>query len=102
MKAIWNGTVLADSDDTIVVEGNHYFPPESVDSRYLKRSRMRSLCVWKGLASYYTIEVSGKENRHAAWTFRHRSAITSPSGTTSRCDRDQLGSRVSASAPEPR
>lgn len=71
MKAIWNGTVLADSDDTIVVEGNHYFPPDSVDSRYLKRSRMRSLCVWKGMASYYTVEVAGKENRHAAWTYRH-------------------------------
>lgn len=71
MKAIWNGTVLAESEETIVVEGNHYFPPESVDPRYLKLSAMRSLCFWKGLASYYTIEVDGQRDRHAAWTYRH-------------------------------
>ena len=71
MKAVWNGVVLAESDNTKVVEGNHYFPPESVDHRYLKRSAMRSLCVWKGLASYYTIEAGGKSNRHGAWTYRH-------------------------------
>jgi len=71
MKAVWNGEVLAVSDDTKVVEGNHYFPPESVDRRYLKRSWMRSLCPWKGIASYYTIEVDGERNPDAAWTYRH-------------------------------
>jgi uncharacterized protein (DUF427 family) len=71
MKAIWNDTVLAESDDTIVVEGNHYFPPDSIDHRYLKPSWMRSLCPWKGIASYYTIEIDGEENRDAAWTYRH-------------------------------
>ncbi|MGI8461783.1 MAG: DUF427 domain-containing protein [Solirubrobacterales bacterium] len=71
MRAVWNGEVLAESDDTKVVEGNHYFPPESVDDRFLKRSRMRSLCPWKGVASYYTIEVDGERNPDAAWTYRH-------------------------------
>ena len=71
MKAIWNGVVLAESDETIVVEGNHYFPPESVDFGRLNPSWMRSLCFWKGLASYYTIEAGGERNPHAAWTYRH-------------------------------
>jgi uncharacterized protein (DUF427 family) len=71
VKAVWNGAVLAESDETIVVEGNHYFPPESVDRRYLERSGMRTLCFWKGIASYYTIEVDGVRNRDAAWTYRH-------------------------------
>jgi len=71
MRAVWNGTVLAESDDTIVVEGNHYFPPDSVDERFLKRSRMRWLCPWKGIAGYYTIEVGGRRNRNGAWTYRH-------------------------------
>lgn len=71
MKAVWNGTVLAESDETVVVEGNHYFPPESVDRRYLRQSPMRSICPWKGLASYYTIEVDGEANKYAAWTYRH-------------------------------
>jgi uncharacterized protein (DUF427 family) len=71
MKAIWNGDVIADSDETIYLEGNHYFPPESVDDRYLKRSAMRSLCPWKGIASYYTLEAGGERSPHAAWTYRH-------------------------------
>ncbi len=71
MKAIWNGVVLADSDETKVIEGNHYFPPESIDRRYLKPSAMKSLCFWKGIASYYTLEAGGEQNRHAAWTYRH-------------------------------
>ena len=71
MKATWGGVVLADSDDTIVVEGNHYFPPESVDFDHLERSRMRSLCFWKGIASYYTVEAGGESNQAAAWTYRH-------------------------------
>jgi uncharacterized protein (DUF427 family) len=71
MKAVWNGAVLAESEETKVVEGNHYFPPESVDERHLKRSAMRSLCFWKGIASYYNVQVDGEENRYAAWTYRH-------------------------------
>lgn len=60
MRAIWNGTTIAESDDTIVVEGNHYFPPDSIDERYLKRSRAVSVCPWKGVASYYHVEVGGE------------------------------------------
>ena len=71
MKAIWNDTVIAESDETHVVEGNHYFPRESVDLRFLKQTAMKTLCPWKGIASYYTIEVDGKEKRDAAWTYRH-------------------------------
>jgi uncharacterized protein (DUF427 family) len=71
MKAIWNGAVIAESDRTKVVERNHYFPPEDVDERYLRSSLMRSLCVWKGIASYYTLEVAGERNRNAAWMYRH-------------------------------
>lgn len=69
MKAIWNGTVLAQSDDTIVVEGNHYFPIESIDQRYLVASDKHTTCPWKGVASYYTIVVDGEENRDAAWYY---------------------------------
>ncbi len=71
MKAIWNGVVLAESGETIVVEGNHYFPPDSLDPRYLKPSAMRSICPWKGIAGYYTVEVGGERDRNAAWTYRH-------------------------------
>ncbi len=71
MKAIWNEAVLAESEKTVVVEGSHYFPPESIDRRYLKPSMMRSLCPWKGIASYYTVEVGGRTDRNAAWTYRH-------------------------------
>jgi uncharacterized protein (DUF427 family) len=71
IKAVWNGVVLADSDETIVVEGNHYFPPESVDFSHLESSWMRSLCFWKGLASYYTAVAGGERNRNAAWTYHH-------------------------------
>jgi uncharacterized protein (DUF427 family) len=71
MKAIWNGAVLAESDETVLVEGNHYFPPESVDRSYVRPSRLRTICFWKGVASYYTIEAGGKTNRNGAWTYRH-------------------------------
>jgi uncharacterized protein (DUF427 family) len=60
--------VVAESDETILVEGNYYFPPKRVDFTHLKSSWMRSVCPWKGLASYYTIEASGECNRNAAWT----------------------------------
>jgi uncharacterized protein (DUF427 family) len=71
MKAIYNGRLIAQSDETIFLEGNHYFPPESVDVRYLKPSAMKSLCLWKGLASYYTLDAGGRASKHAAWTYRH-------------------------------
>lgn len=70
MKAVWKGAVLAESDETIMVEGNHYFPPESINDRYLTPSAMRSICPWKGVASYYTVEVDGDSSRNAAWTYR--------------------------------
>ncbi|CAN5432489.1 DUF427 domain-containing protein [soil metagenome] len=71
MKATFNGTVIARSEETKVVEGNHYFPADSVDSSYLTATSSRSLCPWKGLASYYTVEVDGVENANAAWAYKH-------------------------------
>lgn len=69
MKAVWNDTVLAESDDTVVVEGNHYFPPDAIDRKYFKPSETHSVCPWKGTASYYTVTVDGKENSDAAWYY---------------------------------
>lgn len=69
MKAIWNGAVLAESDKTIVVEGNHYFPPDSVNREYLQASDTQSTCPWKGQASHYSIQVDGQVNRDAAWYY---------------------------------
>ncbi|PEN13642.1 hypothetical protein CRI94_10070 [Longibacter salinarum] len=69
MKATWNGTVIAQSDDTIVVEGNHYFPPESVDRDVLNDSDHTSTCPWKGLAYYYDIDLEGETNENAAWYY---------------------------------
>ena len=68
-KAIWNGVVLAESDNTEVVEGNQYFPPDSVKREYFKETSTHTTCPWKGLASYYSIEVDGKENKDAAWYY---------------------------------
>lgn len=69
MKAIWNNTVLAESDDTIIIEGNHYFPADSINKEYFKSSDYNTVCPWKGTASYYTIEVGDKENKNAAWFY---------------------------------
>lgn len=69
MKAIWNNAIVAESDDTIVVENNHYFPAESIKKEYFKASTTHSTCPWKGVASYYTLEVNGKENKDAAWFY---------------------------------
>lgn len=69
MKATWNGTTLAESDDTVVVEGNHYFPPASVKREYFRESPTQSVCPWKGTASYATIEVDGHTNPDAAWFY---------------------------------
>ncbi len=71
IKAIWNGTTIAESDKTILLEGNHYFPPEAVSDRHLTRTRMRSACPWKGLASYYSVDAGGEANRYGAWSYRH-------------------------------
>ncbi len=69
MKAIWNGATLAQSDRTIVVEGNHYFPPEAVNRELFQRSETHTICPWKGEASYYSVSVDGRTNRDAAWFY---------------------------------
>lgn len=69
MKAIWNNTIIAESHETIVIEGNHYFPPESIKKEHFKYSSTHTVCPWKGTASYYTIEVDGKNNEDAAWYY---------------------------------
>jgi len=68
-RAVWNGTVIADSDDTVVVEGNHYFPPESIRWEHLQESARATVCPWKGRARYLTVVVDGKTNRDAAWQY---------------------------------
>ena len=69
MKATWNKGVIAESDDTVVVEGNHYFPPDSVNSGYLQPSATHTYCPWKGDASYYDVVVNGETNKDAAWYY---------------------------------
>lgn len=69
MKAIWNGETIAESDDTIVIEGNHYFPADSIKKEYFQGSSTNTVCPWKGTASYYTLNVDGKENKDAAWYY---------------------------------
>ncbi|MDF1523348.1 MAG: DUF427 domain-containing protein [Trueperaceae bacterium] len=70
MKAIWNGHVIAESDATVVVEGNHYFPLDAVDATVLRPSDTTTTCPWKGAASYFSLEVGGRVNRDAAFTYR--------------------------------
>ncbi len=69
MKAIWNQQVIAESDDTVVVEGNHYFPPDSVQREFLQDSTTTTICSWKGTANYYTLMVDGQSNPDAAWFY---------------------------------
>jgi len=69
VRAVWNGQVLAESEKTIVVEGNHYFPPDAVRREFLEPSATHTTCPWKGLASYYTVNVNGKSNPDAAWYY---------------------------------
>ena len=69
MRAVWKGQVLAESDKTVVVEGNHYFPPEAVRREYFAPSESHTTCPWKGLASYYTVTVDGASNSDAAWYY---------------------------------
>lgn len=69
MKAIWNGQVIAESDDTVVVEGNHYFPDASLHREFFSPSAQTSVCPWKGTASYYDVAVAGERNAGAAWYY---------------------------------
>lgn len=69
MKAIWKETVIAESDQTVVVEGNHYFPPNMLKAEYFKPSETHTVCPWKGTASYYDIVVNGQVNKDAAWYY---------------------------------
>ena len=74
MKAIWNGKTIAESANTVVVENNHYFPIESVDSNYLGDSDRTSFCPWKGTANYYSLNVDGETNTNAAWYYDDNAA----------------------------
>lgn len=69
VRAVWNDAVLAESDETVVVEGNHYFPPESIDRQFFTDSDTTSVCGWKGTARYYTVVVGEDENKDAAWYY---------------------------------
>lgn len=69
MKAIWNGQVIAESEKTLQIEGNHYFPVDTVVSSFLSNSQTTTFCSWKGTANYYNLEVNGKQNKDAAWYY---------------------------------
>lgn len=69
VQAIWNGVVLAESDKTIIVEGNHYFPREAINEEYFTANTSHTTCPWKGIASYYDVTVDGKTNGSAAWYY---------------------------------
>jgi uncharacterized protein (DUF427 family) len=75
LRVVWNGAVLAEAPRTIWLEGNHYFPPESLNRDCFRASRVKSLCPWKGLASYYTVVVDGLANPNAAWYYPHPSPL---------------------------
>jgi uncharacterized protein (DUF427 family) len=68
-KAIWNGAVVAESDNCEIVEGNYYFPPDTIKAEYFQPSNTHTICSWKGEASYYTLRVDGQENKDAAWYY---------------------------------
>ena len=70
MKAIWNNQVIAESEKTVFIEGNHYFPTDTVKKEYLIESATESNCAWKGIASYHTLSVDGKENKDAMWHYK--------------------------------
>lgn len=86
VEARWNGVRIADSDETVIVEGNHYFPEQSVDTALLRSSGTMTICPWKGTAHYYNLHVAGADNPDAAWYYpdpslkRKTSADASPSG----------------------
>lgn len=75
MEAVFNDVVVARSDNTVRIEGNVYFPPDSVQWQHLTATRSRSLCFWKGVAGYFTVEAGGVKSRNAAWTYRHPSPL---------------------------
>ncbi len=70
MKATLNGVTLAESDETVFLEGNHYFPPDAVKGEHLVKTRLHTLCPWKGIASYYTVQMDGQSAHNAAWSYR--------------------------------
>jgi uncharacterized protein (DUF427 family) len=69
MKAVWNGEIVAESDNTVVVEGNHYFPRESLRAQFFTESATHTTCPWKGVASYFSLTINGKINLDAAWYY---------------------------------
>lgn len=69
MKAIWNDVVIAESDDTVMVEGNYYFPFNSIKSEYFQKTKLITFCGWKGMANYYSVIVNGKTNKDCAWYY---------------------------------
>lgn len=69
MKAIWNDQVIAESDKTVQIEGNHYFPADAINKDFFKDSDTKSMCHWKGEASYYNVEINGEANKDAAWYY---------------------------------
>ncbi len=71
MKAVWKNTVIAQSDDTILLEGNHYFPPDSVEKKWLHKSSTHTVCSWKGKAHYYNVAIGDEVNHDAAWYYPH-------------------------------
>ncbi len=75
MKAIWNGKVIAESNETIVIEGNHYFPSSAIKEEFYEPSQTHTVCPWKGTASYYTVSVDGKDNKDAAWYYPETSEL---------------------------
>lgn len=75
MKAIWNGQVIAESDDTLVVENNHYFPESSIKNEFFSGSETHTVCPWKGTANYYTVDVDGNSNKDAAWYYPEPSEL---------------------------
>lgn len=75
MKAIWNGIVIAESNNTVNIEGNHYFPQDSIKKEYFSETKTHTTCPWKGQASYYDIKVNGKENKDAAWYYKNPSEL---------------------------
>ncbi|MFI1940854.1 DUF427 domain-containing protein [Streptomyces purpureus] len=75
LRVVWNGTVIAQAQRTVIVEGNHYFPPESLHRQYFTPSGTRSLCLWKGVARYYSITVDGRTYQDAAWYYRRPSPL---------------------------
>ncbi|MBK5277969.1 MAG: DUF427 domain-containing protein [Bacteroidia bacterium] len=75
MKALWNDKVIAECDDTVVIEGNHYFPEANLKKEFLKASNTETVCHWKGTANYYSLAIDGKENKDAVWYYKNPSEL---------------------------